>query len=246
MAVSRGPRGEVAIGGGRIGRVRHRMEGIIASCGFASGDRVVVGQWARSPIGPMADVMWAAPDGTRTLFAPTDGVASFVTAVYDFDEVVVGPLATSGDGRSIRVAIGGDGPGARRTVRMGASPGWHLPLRRRPPWFTRWVEAPVARAVMGVQPYGVSPHGVREWYQATTWRPVTSARATLGDDDLGAPAPIDPPCRFGFSEPPPRPSIVEVRPLLEDPTGALDDLVDGHGRSGSTRDPAAGPWSAIR
>lgn len=246
MAVSKVPTGEVAIGGGRIGGVRHRMEGIIASCGFASGDRVVVGQWARSPIGPMADVMWAAPDGTRTLFAPDEPVASFVTAVYDFDEVVVGPLATSGDGRRLRVTIGGDGPGTRRTVRMGAAPGWHLPLRRRPAWFTRGVEAPVARTVMGVRPYGVSPQGVREWYQATTWRPVTTARATVGDEDLGPPAPIDPPCRFGFSEPPPRPSIVEVRPLLEDPSGALDDLVEAVGRHRRAGSPAPGGGSAIR
>ncbi len=67
------------------------MEGIIAACGFTSGDRVVVGQWARSPIGPMADVMWAAPDGTRTLFAPSEAIAAFVTAIYDFDAVAVTP-----------------------------------------------------------------------------------------------------------------------------------------------------------
>ena len=123
--------------------MRHRMEGIIASCGFASGDRVVVGQWARSPLGPMADVMWAAPDGTRTLFAPTDAVASFVTAIYDFDEVVVGPLATSGDGRGIRVdhrRRGARAPGARSAWRRppggtsrsdGARPG--SPGGSRPP-----------------------------------------------------------------------------------------------------------------
>lgn len=204
--------------------MRHRMEGIIAACGFASGDRVVVGQWARSPVGPMADVMWAAPDGTRTLFAPSDRVAAFVTAVYAFDEVVVIPLSTAGDGRSIRVDIGEAAPSSARSVRMEAGPGWHLPLRHRPPWFTRWLEAPVARVLMGVRPHGVSPRGVKEWYQATTWRPVTTAHATIDGHDLGRPGPIDPPCRFGFSEPPPRPSITEVRPLLEDPSGRLDRL----------------------
>lgn len=205
--------------------MRHRMEGIIAACGFASGDRVVVGQWALSPIGPIADVMWAAPDGTRTLLAPTEAVATFVTAVYDFDEVVVGPLATSGDGRSMRVQIGAEGDGAARRVVMAAATGWRIPPRRRPAALTRWVEAPIARATMGVRTYGVSPHGIREWYQATAWRPVVAATATLGGRDLGQLAPVDPPCRFGFSEPPPQPSITEVRPLLEDPSGALDRLV---------------------
>ncbi len=205
--------------------MRHRMEGIIAACGFATGDRVVVGQWARSPLGPMADVMWAAPEGTRTLFAPTETVAAFVTAIYDFDEVVVGPLATAGDGRGVRVRIGAAGTPASRTVEMTTGTGWHIPPRRRPAALTRWVEAPLARALMGVRPYGVSPHGVREWYQATAWRPVVGARATVGDRVLGALSPLDPPCGFGFSEPPHRPSITEVRPLLEDPTGALDRLL---------------------
>ena len=116
--------------------------------------------------------MWAAPDGTRTLFAPTDAVAAFVTAVYDFDAVVVGPLATSGDGRGLRVRIGDEGAEDGRTVVMTAGTGWHIPPRHRPPALTRFVEAPIARAVMGVRTYGVSPHGVREWYQATAWRPV--------------------------------------------------------------------------
>lgn len=201
--------------------VRHRMEGIIAACGFASGHRVVVGHWARSPLGPMSDVMWAEPDGTRTLFAPSDAVATFITAVYDFDRVEVGALAVSGDERGVEVSIRDDA----RTVRMAAGPGWRIPPTRRPAALTRWVEAPVARALMGVQTYGVSSRGVREWYQATTWRPVTAARATLDGHDLGARAPVEPPCRFGFSEPPSRPSITAVGPLLEDPTGRLDRIL---------------------
>lgn len=205
------------------------MEGIIAACGFASGDRMVVGQWARGPLGPMADVMWASPDGTRTLFAPTEAIAAFVTAIYDFDEVVVTPVATAGDGRGVRVRIGDAGATWVRTIEMGAGRGWHIPPRHRPAALTRWVEAPLARALMGVRPYGVSPHGVREWYQATAWRPVVTARAEVSGADLGALTPIDPPCQFGFSEPPARPSITEVRPLLEDPTGALDRLFQSLG-----------------
>jgi hypothetical protein len=70
---------------------------------------------------------------------------------------------------------------------------------------------------MGVETYGVSPTGVEEWYQATAWRPVVSAHAVVAGEDLGALSPVDPPCRFGFSEPPRRPSLTQVRPLLRFP-----------------------------
>lgn len=233
------------------------MEGIIAAAGFASGDRVVVGHWAAGPLGPMADVMWAAPDGTRTLFAPTEAVATFVTAVYDFDEVVVGPLVVEGDARGIDVRIGrahdrglhaadaADPAGGNvaapppvvgregapatgvRTVLLRSGPGWRIPPRRRPPSLTRFVEAPIARALMGVRTYGVSPRGVREWYQATEWRPLAQASATIDGRPLGAMRPVDPPCGFGFSEPPTRPSLTVVRPLLEDPTRRLDSVLAG-------------------
>ena len=70
---------------------------------------------------------------------------------------------------------------------------------------------------MGVRTYGVTPTGVREWYRADRWYPVLTGSATLDAVDLGAIGLVDPPCRFGFSEPPKRPSITEVRPLLEFP-----------------------------
>jgi hypothetical protein len=192
-----------------------RLEGVIGAAGFASGDRVVVGHWSRSPIGPLADVMWASPSGHRTLHAPSEAGADLITSVYDFDAVVVDPgLAVVGDGRSLDVSL----PATAATVRLTAGAGWRIPPPRRPAWLTRWVEAPVARALMGVETYGVSPTGVEEWYQATAWRPVVSARATVAGIDLGGLALLDPPCRFGFSEPPRRPSLTQVRPLLRFPS----------------------------
>ena len=65
------------------------LAGVIASAGFASGHRIVVGSWKRGPLGPMNDVMWARPDGTRVLIAPSAEVAEFVTSIYRFDEVVI-------------------------------------------------------------------------------------------------------------------------------------------------------------
>jgi hypothetical protein len=90
---------------------------------------------------------------------------------------------------------------------------------------TRWVEAPVARALLGVHTYGVTATGVREWYQADEHRRLVAGAARLEGGDLGPLAPIDPPLGVGVSEPPRRPSMVRVRPLLVDPTGALDRVL---------------------
>lgn len=197
------------------------LDGVIASVGFASGDRVVVGWWWASPIGGFADVMWAEPDGTRVLYAPDDHVARFVTAVYRFDRLVIEPFRTRGDERRLEVAVAG----RRVQVEGGRRVPLPFPGGRRPRWLTRWVEGPVARAAMGVRTYGTSPTGVREWYQAGSLRWVRSASASVADRDLGALAPVWPPVGVGFSEPPRRPSMVRVRTTLADGTGRLARVV---------------------
>jgi hypothetical protein len=194
---------------------RHELAGIIAGAGFASGDRLVVGSWAASPIGPFGDVMWAATTGERRLFAPTAAAADFITAVYEFDAVEVGPLAVDASIQGVSVAA----PTWSLELVAGGR-GSRIPFRR-PAWFTRRVEGPVARALMGVHTYGVSPTGVREWYRADAWRRVASGRLVVDGEDRGALAEVDPPCGFGFSEPPKRPTITAVRPLLVDPEDQL-------------------------
>lgn len=189
---------------------RVELRGVIVSSGFASGHRVVVGHWADGPLGAMTDVMWADPDGQRTLVAPSDAAAAFITSVYAFDEVEVTRLEVVTGRRRLVVRT------ARHALELVAGRGVRLPVPR-PAWVTRFVEAPVARALMGVQTYGTSPSGVREWYRADGYRRLAVARGTLDGVDLGPMAPVDPPCGFGFSEPPRRPSWVEVRPLLEGP-----------------------------
>jgi hypothetical protein len=207
----------------------HMMRGVISSSGFASGDRVVVGHWWQSPIGAFTDLMWATPDGVRVLYAPDHRVAWFVTGVYAFDEIVVEPFAL-------------DGPGAsRRSLRrlqvtvadrqLAFESGRALPVFvERPPWFTQVVERPIARRVMGVVPAGRSPAGVDEWYQARRVARLVRATASIGGVELGPRAPVDPPVGVGFSEPPTWPSWVELRTVLADPTGRLDDLVADLGR----------------
>lgn len=199
--------------------MRHELVGVIAGAGFASGDRVVIGHWTSSPVGPMTDVMWAASDGRRVLFAPAQRAADFISAIYTFDHVEVVDVAAAGGPGSLDVSF------AHREVHLRTGRGWRIPFRR-PPWSTRLVEAPVARALHGVRTYGISSTGVREWYRVDGWRSVVSGRASVAGRDLGALGPVDPPCRFGFSEPPRRPTITAVRPLLEDPSGALDQVVE--------------------
>ncbi len=112
-----------------------------------------------------------------------------------------------------------------------------LPLRRRPPWFSRFVEGPVARVAMGVRTYGTSSTGVREWYQADRYRPLREAAARLGGEDLGPLLPAWEPIRVGFTEPPGRPSWVDVHPVLEDPSGHLDEVLLGPAPVGRRRAP---------
>ncbi len=186
------------------------MRGAIISSGFASGDRVVVGHWQVTPHGPLTDVMWATPDGRRTLFAPHTAAADFITGVYAFDRVEVGAVVAQSGRRRLDVTMGD------RSLHFTAQRGIPIPFRR-PAWFTRWVEGPVARRLLGVATYGTSPTGVREWYRTDRWAPLRDAGATVAGRSLGPMAPVSPACGFGFSEPPSRPSWVDVRPLLEYP-----------------------------
>jgi hypothetical protein len=160
----------------------------------------------------MVDVMWARADGERVLLAPSDAAATFITSAYRFDRVEVVSVDGACDGRHLHVTAG------TLSVALDAARGWrHPPLAARPPWVTRFVESPAARLALGVRTYGVTPTGAREWYRADRWWPVHQGVATVDGNDLGPLGPVVPPVRFGFSEPPPRPSITRLRPLLELP-----------------------------
>ena len=62
----------------------------------------------------------------------------------------------------------------------------------------------------GVRTRGAALAGRREWYGATDVHAVTSLAGTYDGGDLGTLAPVDPPCRFGFSSTPRRPSVTTV------------------------------------
>ena len=185
----------------------HRMRGTISSSGFASGDRFVVGHWLRSPIGATVDVMWARPDGRRVLLAPDRTTVEFVTAVYDFDETRVVPVSIDASARHLHLHAG--------PVELRLHAGRRvLLLPPRPRWFTRAIEGPIARPLLGVHTWGTSPTGVQEWYQARSCRFLVAATGRIDGVELGPMSSLRPACGFGFSESPARPSMVAVRPSL--------------------------------
>ena len=199
--------------------------GTIASAGFSSGHRFVVGHWDDSPLGPMDDVMWARPDGLRVLLVGRPDVAELITAVYRFDTVEVVSLECRMDQAGLAV-LAGD---LRITLRAGRP--WPIPLARlRGTPAARPVERLLALAMLGVRTWGVSPTGVREWYRADEYRRVVAGDARLGERDLGRLRRFHEPARFGFSEPPRRPSLVRARPLLHDPSSTLGAAVNRSGR----------------
>ncbi|MFN0090815.1 MAG: hypothetical protein ACKVWR_11195 [Acidimicrobiales bacterium] len=189
------------------------LEGVIASAAFSSGDRIVVGMWASSPVGPLSDVMWADGGGVRRLLAPTAEAAAFIESVYRFDEVQITPVHAQVRGPALEVRAG------PLELRAQGGRARLLPWPR-PRWVTRWVESPIAAAAFGVHTHGRTVHGVQEWYQARSWRWIVWAEATAAGSPLGGLTEFAPPARFGFSEPPRRPALVRLRTVLIFPQGS--------------------------
>ncbi len=203
----------------RPDRIRERFTGRIAGIGSTSGVRIVVGRWDDSPWGAFADVMVEDASGHRVLLAPSERVQEFVAATYSFDEQVIEPVSVedTSDGwqvttpaLSLRITVGGRTP-------LGAALGL-VPARvaTSPAWCT--VIDPAARVVMrGVRTRGTAGGDRKEWYGATSVVAVTGIEGEWRGTDLGLLAPVDPPCRFGFSSTPKRPSVTDVVTTIERP-----------------------------
>ncbi|WP_416952769.1 hypothetical protein ACNKF0_13180 [Nocardioides sp. T5] len=203
-------------------RVRERFTGRIAGVGSTSGVRVVVGRWDGSPWGAFADVMVEDASGHRVLLAPSERVRDFVAATYTFDEHVIEPVAVddTADGwqvstpsLSLRLVVGGRTPlGALLGLvpdRVATAPAWCAAVD------------PVARVVLsGVRTRGTAGNDRREWYGATSVSAVTALEGSWRGSGMGSLAPVDPPCRFGFSSTPRRPSVTSVVTTVERPRPA--------------------------
>ena len=191
---------------------RHRFVGAIAGVGSSSGVRVVVGRWRESPFGPFADAMVETASGHRVLVAPTREVADYVAATYTFDEVRVEDVAVSGPdavwqltSRSLTLTLGvGDRTFLGRLLALVPAP-----VATHPAWAS--AADPFSRVVLrGVRTRGAAVAGRREWYGATDVRAVVRMQGRFDGTDLGTLADVDPPCRFGFSSTPRRPSVTSV------------------------------------
>lgn len=200
---------------------RQRFRGRIAGVGSTSGIRVVVGWWHESPFGPFADAMVERADGHRILVAPTEQVRDLVATTYVFDETRVEPFTVSAGGAggsrwvvesaslSLRLDVGGRPP-VGHLLRL-------VPVRvAQSPAFATVVD-PVARVAMrGVRTRGMARAGRREFYGATDLRTVTALTGALDGIPLGSLAAVYPPCRFGFSSTPRRPSVTDVVTTIVD------------------------------
>jgi hypothetical protein len=203
-----------------------RFHGRIAGFGTESGTRVVVGLWNRSPLGRFVDVMVEDADGHRTLLAPSQAVADYVSSTYTFDEVRVQPVSWRGVDRTLQVSAGRDDVGGDDVLdlSLGIGPvsplGWLLRLVPRafatlPGWLT--LIDPVARLIVrGARTAGTAGGGRREYYGVTLARRIVSVDARLDGRPLGALAPLDPPVRFGFGSAPADPSLVDVTTTIRE------------------------------
>jgi hypothetical protein len=195
-------------------RVRQQFRGRIAGVGSTSGIRVVVGSWVDTPLGAFGDAMVETAEGHRVLLAPHQDAADFISATYSFDEIrseefqVDDRWQVRSPSLYVDVTVGGRTPVgvALRAVprRVAESPAWCA------------LTDPVARVLLrGVRTRGTAGNDRREWYGATDAHRVTAVTGWFDGTDLGRLADVDPPCRFGFSSTPKRPSVTDVVTTVE-------------------------------
>lgn len=195
-----------------------RFDGWIAGLGTASGTRLVLGHWPRSPFGAVSDVMVEHADGRRLLLAQTDELGRFVAETYSFDEVRVVPISVGRSGSAWTV---GAGPLALRFTIGGRGALGQLlravpPALARQPQWVRLISLP-ARVLRGVRTYGSAGNGRREWYGVRDLHRITAATGALNGVDLGQLTEVDPPVRFGFGSTPRSPALVRVTTTVEVP-----------------------------
>ncbi len=193
------------------------FDGLVAAAGYTSGDRVVIGHWHDSPIGPFSEVVWAEPDGWRTLFVVDDIVQRFVTAIDTFDSVIiVADLDVVWSPETSRLDV--TWPGAALEFGIGRNV---VRPEHRPRM--RW---PLGSSAAPVDRYGVSATGVYEWHRTTWLRRIVGGWAVVAGRDLGEPISPGRSVEVGLAEALPSAALTERSTRLHDPTHRLDGLVD--------------------
>ena len=183
---------------GVVSESRQRFRGQIAGFGTTSGTRIVIGRWTQSPFGAFADVM--------------------IETTYTFDEVRLVPVTV--DATDDQWII--QSPCLRATFDLGGRTVLGRMLRALPrplagsPRWARLIGPIASLIVPGVRTVGTARAGRVEYYGASDNRAITRVGATLDGQQLGALAPVEPPCRFGFSSTPSRPSVTSVITTIDD------------------------------
>jgi hypothetical protein len=200
-----------------VSRERSVFEGFIMGVGSTSGIRLVVGIWARSPLGAFVDVMVELPGGHRILLAPTAEVGGFVGDVYTFDETRIQPVRVARTSATVTVTAA--------DLRLTATVAGRTVLGQLLSVVPRQIAGnalfaasadQVARRVLpGVRTYGTTGEGLREWYSALDEHRVTALAGRFDGTDLGDLRPVRPPVRFGFGSVPPQPSLVRLLSTVE-------------------------------
>jgi hypothetical protein len=198
---------------------RLEFDGWILGLGTASGTRVVLGHWPRSPLGPISDVMVQRPDGHRVLLAPSPEVAEFVGSTYTFDEVRLVPVTV---GRPDDTTWTVDAGPLQLRVTTGPRPALGRLLRavparlaRRPAW-VGLLDRP-ARLTTGLRTRGSAGNGRTEWYGVQDLHSLAAVDARWDGEPLGDLTPVQPPVTFGFGSVPPAPSVVRVTTTVQVP-----------------------------
>ncbi len=199
--------------------MREVFDGAIAGVGTASGTRVVIGLWPRSPLGRLFDLMIERADGHRILIAPDQAAADFISSTYRFDEVRQEPTRLHIDGPDWRISS----PSVDVRLRVGGRTalGWLLygvpRTLARQPWWTALLDRAARVVLPGVRTVGSAGQGRREFYCALDLHRIDSASVTIDGLACGELRPVTPPVRFGFGSTPDRPSLVRIRTVVVGP-----------------------------
>lgn len=194
--------------------VRQQFRGQIAGVGSTSGIRVVVGHWLETPLGQFGDAMVETAAGHRVLLAPHQDAADFISATYSFDEIRIEQFQVDDRWQVRSPSLYLDLTVGRRTLLGVALRAVPRRIAESPAWCT--LTDPVARVTMrGVRTRGTAGNDRLEWYGATDTHSVTELSGWFDETDLGTLADVDPPCRFGFSSTPRKPSVTSVVTTVE-------------------------------
>ena len=182
--------------------------GRITSTGFSTGDRIVIGDWRKSPLGSFTNVMWAKPDGTRVLLSPSEVHADYVSELYSFEDVEVAEISVERGKREVSIEGGG------LSVRIEWGAPFPIPFWR-PLWFIASFEALFGRILFGTKTHGVTKNGRREWYSVRSLSRILKAEASFEGRGLGEKREFEIDACFGFSEPPSMPASVTLKSYIE-------------------------------